>query len=100
MQDLKFTKTIGHERQKNMFLHAIQKNSLPHAFVFCGVEGIGKTTFALELADLLGAHPVFDIALFDEQGGISTEQARKLQNHLSLTPAKQIKAAIITHAEL
>lgn len=94
-----FKRTIGHEKQKQMFERAVQNDRLGHAYAFAGPEHVGKTTFALDLAEILGAHPVMDVALFDSAGGLTVEEARNLQSRLSLTPAGKCKVAIITAAE-
>jgi DNA polymerase-3 subunit delta' len=39
---------FGHEKQKNLLLSFIQKERLPHAFLFSGQNGIGKKKVALE----------------------------------------------------
>lgn len=39
---------FGHERQKNLLLSFLQKERLPHAFLFAGQEGIGKKKLAIE----------------------------------------------------
>lgn len=93
-----FEETIGHQKQKDFFLRATANQKLAHAYVLVGTEHIGKTTFALELARILGADPVFDISLFDGQE-LSIEEARLLSGRLSLTPARKYKVAIVAHAE-
>lgn len=44
---------LGHEKQEELFLDLFYKNLLPHAFIFSGHEGIGKTTIAFRLARFL-----------------------------------------------
>lgn len=44
---------LGHEEQENLFIDLFQKNSLPHAMIFSGNQGIGKTTMAFRLARFL-----------------------------------------------
>ncbi len=44
---------IGHNAQEQMFLDLFEKNSLPHAMIFSGSDGIGKTTMAFRLARFL-----------------------------------------------
>jgi DNA polymerase-3 subunit delta' len=44
---------LGHETQKLAFRRAIQRGRLAHAYLFCGLKGVGKHTFALELAKAL-----------------------------------------------
>lgn len=44
---------IGHQRQRQWFRNAIRSGRLASTFLFIGPEGIGKRTFALELAKTL-----------------------------------------------
>ncbi|OGE76599.1 MAG: hypothetical protein A3C85_00400 [Candidatus Doudnabacteria bacterium RIFCSPHIGHO2_02_FULL_48_21] len=92
---MSFVKTIGHEKQKRLFLRSMQNNSLAHAYALAGEENIGKTTFALELASMLGADPVFDVFVIDQDELITAEEARSLQSRLALAPAGKHKVAVI-----
>lgn len=94
-----FSQTIGHKKKKTLFEQAVRNQRLFHAYVFAGPEHIGKTTFALELAKNLGAHPVLDVKMFDNPDGLQISEARELQDRLSLTPVGEIKVVIITYAE-
>lgn len=97
---MEFEVTIGHGKQKDFFLRAIRKGRLHHAYALSGPEHAGKTTFALELARILGCHPMLDLLVLDSQEGIGIEEARAVESRLSLSPlggAKKI--AIITYAE-
>lgn len=40
---------FGHEKQKNLLLSFLQKERVPHAFLFSGQNGIGKKKLALEI---------------------------------------------------
>lgn len=44
---------LGHETIENRFLEVFKKDKVPHAVVFSGAKGIGKTTFAFRLARFL-----------------------------------------------
>ncbi len=96
---MQFTKTIGHEKQKMLLDQIVKNGRLAHAYVFAGPENVGKTTFALELAGILGADSIMDLAVFDSEEGLKIETAREIQNRLSLTPVGILKVAVITHAE-
>lgn len=48
-----FKKIIGHEDVKAYFNRTLEKNKLSHSYIFEGPYGIGKNTFALELAKLI-----------------------------------------------
>jgi len=45
-----FEKIIGHENEKTEILVHMKNNSLSHAYILYGIEGIGKYTFAVEFA--------------------------------------------------
>lgn len=47
---------IGHEEQEKLFLELFEKNAMPHAMIFSGLQGIGKTTMAFILARFLFKH--------------------------------------------
>lgn len=94
---VKFAKTLGHERQKVLFSQAWQNGRMSHAYALVGQEHLGKTTFALDLATILGAEPVLDTVLLE--GEVSVEQARTVQSRLSLTSPRGYKIAIIQIAE-
>src|SRR3989344_5770799 len=92
---MQFNKTIGHERQKQLFERAVENGRLGHAYALVGEEGIGKTTFALELAGIVGADPVFDVFMLGLEGPITVDDARGLQSLLALSPAGKHKVAIL-----
>jgi len=46
-------RVVGHDHQKDILSLALQKKSLPHAMIFSGPEGIGKTQLAKALAQSL-----------------------------------------------
>lgn len=92
--------TIGHEKQKRLFIHANTNNRVSHAYLFAGPIHIGKTTFAKELAvEVLGCEPVLDLYIHDQTQGVNIETVRELQHHLSLSSSGLRKVAVITHAE-
>ena len=47
---------LGHEVIEKQFLDLYKKDKMPHAVVFSGAQGIGKTTFAFRLARFLLKH--------------------------------------------
>ena len=95
---MNFEKTIGFKKQKELFQNAWQNGRLAHAYALAGEAGIGKTTFALDFAKVLGADPILDTVLC-EADGLSVEQAREIQGRLSLTSAGSHKVAVIVGAE-
>lgn len=48
-----FDKIIGNEDAKTYFKKAVKEKQLSHSYIFEGSYGIGKNTFALELAKLI-----------------------------------------------
>ncbi|TSA45398.1 AAA family ATPase [bacterium] len=95
-----FTKTIGHEKQKEYFRQAIKHNRLAHAYAFVGPEHVGKTLFATELAGMLGGDAVLDFYACDDTEGLTIEKARELQSRLNLSSASGgKKVAVISDAE-
>ena len=47
------TLCLGHDPQEKLFLELYKNNNIPHAMVFQGLKGIGKTTMAFRLARFL-----------------------------------------------
>lgn len=56
------TLCIGHNAQEQFFLEMYNKSAIPHAVIFSGLKGIGKTTFAFRLARFLLKHDKADAA--------------------------------------
>jgi DNA polymerase-3 subunit delta' len=112
---------IGHERAVSALRRALETNRLPHALLFTGPEGVGKTHLALELAKALncvgddppcgscihchqieiGTHP--DISIVERADGkeaISIAQIRELRDVASLRPFQgRRKVYIVAGAE-
>ena len=44
---------LGHEAQEKLFLDLFEQNAMPHAMIFSGSKGIGKSTMAFRLARFL-----------------------------------------------
>ncbi len=44
---------LGHNDQEKMFIELFEKDSMPHAMIFAGAQGIGKSTMAFRLARFL-----------------------------------------------
>lgn len=51
---------IGNERVERALTRAAGRDRLPHALLFAGPEGVGKRTFALELAKAVTCHEPID----------------------------------------
>ena len=117
---MSFKDIIGQDRQITAIKKAIEKNRVPHAFLFLGEEGIGKRLTAITLAkalncstktddacDLCGAcrkithgnHP--DVTVIEPEGNfIKIHQVRELQRTLQYKPYEgEKKVCIIPDAE-
>lgn len=93
------THIIGHHRIQEVLSRMLEHQTLPHALLFIGPEGVGKTTLAHTLSQVLlshsgslHTHPDFVELnrLVDEKTGkrkslISVEQIRELNNRLALS---------------
>ena len=113
---------IGHERVTATLENDVEKDALPHALLFVGPGGVGKTRLALELAKALncqssagrpcqecreclqirsGNHPdVTVIERQDAKDSIIIDQIRELRQHASLRPYQgRRKVFVITGAE-
>jgi len=56
-----WSEICGHEFQKQFFQRVFQNQTQSHSYLFSGPEGIGKTTFAFEVARLFNCeHPTID----------------------------------------
>jgi DNA polymerase-3 subunit delta' len=97
--------TFGHGNAKKVLDLQLKSGKLAHAYLFCGPQGIGKKTLALELAGKilntqnLNTHP--DFVILDQTEEIGVERTAQFMEGLSYKPfvgAK--KVAIINNAEL
>lgn len=65
------TLCVGHNNIETQILGLINSGNIPHALIFSGVEGIGKSTFAFRLARYLlknGTGESADDGLFGDSG--------------------------------
>jgi DNA polymerase-3 subunit delta' len=101
---------VGHEWAADILKKHIQNGNVRHAYLFCGVDGIGRRSLALRFAQALTCpeakesgepclicpscqrfarmqHPdLFVVKVPENRKEISIEQVRSLQHDLSLAP--------------
>jgi DNA polymerase-3 subunit delta' len=115
-----FDAIIGHRRPVELLQSMLRTGQMPHAFIFYGIEGIGKQTVALAFAKALNCrelqadfcgrcrscekierqmHP--DVVQVEpEKNVIKIEQIRELQQQIAYRPVEgQWKAVIIDQAD-
>jgi DNA polymerase-3 subunit delta' len=102
-----FSRIIGQERAVHLLKQAITREKMPHAYLFVGVSGVGKTTTALAMAQALnceapeaaegcgrckacrqllgGNFPDFELVEPDGQS-IKIEQVRELERRFAYKP--------------
>jgi DNA polymerase-3 subunit delta' len=119
-----FSSIFGHDAVKRFFVSALEADRLGHGFLLEGPEGVGKRTFALEVARSLlckqpqrglacgqcsgckrvvsRAHP--DLIVLEREPGaklLKIDAVRDLQQQLALTPMEGgARVAIIDDAHL
>lgn len=96
---------IGHERQKEQLTRAIDSNNIPHAYLFSGINGIGKKLVAKRAAKFLlnqttESHPDL-VQIAPENNTITIDQIREVKNQLKFSPLEGSRRVIIVdQAEL
>ena len=86
---------IGHEKNEALFLDAFQKNTIPHAMIFSGIQGIGKTTMAFRLARFLLKNGMQDQNQDSLFGGADTPQ---IANTLDVPAGDPISSRVASGA--
>lgn len=112
-----FDPIIGHSRLKEQFARLIDEDRIPHAMIFAGPAGIGKTLMAVAVASALVGRRVFpdlasregeavagdkDDAFYLAPMGamLKVDQFRQLQGELALQgEAGRRRVCIIDHVE-
>ncbi|MDL0296202.1 ATP-binding protein, partial [Clostridioides difficile] len=95
---------IGQDFAKKYLTNSIKKNKLNNAYMFEGMDGIGKKKFADELSKLLLDYENLenspDYVLIKPDGNsIKIAQIRNLQSDIVIRPHKDYKIYIINNAE-
>ena len=99
-----FENIRGQEFAKKYMINSINKGKINHAYMFEGIEGIGKETFAYDLAKILLETPHLEnapdcIRVKPEGNSIKIVQIRNLQSDIVIKPHKKYKIYIIDKAE-
>ncbi|MCC0628476.1 DNA polymerase III subunit delta' [Clostridioides sp. ES-S-0108-01] len=99
-----FENIIGQDFAKRYLTNSIKKNKLNNAYMFEGIDGIGKKKFADELSRLLLDYENLenspDYVLIKPDGNsIKIAQIRNLQSDIVIRPHKEYKIYIINNAE-
>ncbi len=106
-----FDKIIGNEQVKTYLSKAVQNNTLPHALLFSGPFGVGKSLFAKRLAAALlqtteqrietETHPDFHILRPESKSGLhSIDTLRQLIDKVQSAPFESSgKVFVIFDAE-
>ena len=117
MDETLFDTIIGHGRLKQKLARLIDEDRLPHAMIFAGPAGVGKTLMAIAVASALAGRPVFrDLAPSDDEALVAdgddafylapmgamlkVDQFRQLQGKLALQGERgRRRICIIDHVE-
>ena len=64
MEDVKtfksFTEIVGQEKAITFLKRVMAREKIPHAYLFTGIPGVGKTTSALALTQAINCHEQID----------------------------------------
>jgi len=104
-----FSRLIGNEFAKTALTRMVEQKSVPNTLLFYGPDGVGKSLFALSLAELLmgkahahklasGNHPDLHVYVPEGKGAIHTmENMRKLIDEVALPPFEAPIKLFILH---
>lgn len=99
-----FEDIIGQDFAKKYISNSIKNNKISHAYMFEGIDGIGKKKFADELSKVLldssnvNNSPDY-INIYPDGSSIKIAQVRNLQSDIVIKPHKEYKIYIINQAE-
>ena len=99
-----FENIKGQEFAKKYIINSIKKGSINHAYMFEGIEGIGKETFAEEFSKLLLDVKHLEntpdcIRIKPDGNSIKIAQIMELQSDIIVKPHKKYKIYIIDKSE-
>ncbi|HXK36871.1 MAG TPA: hypothetical protein VJ553_04800 [Candidatus Paceibacterota bacterium] len=98
---------IGHEQEKAYFAALLDDGRVGHAYLFTGVEGIGKRMVSEDVARaMVGSGPTFDLLRLaperDEDGklhDIPIDAVRAMKSWIVLRPMGEHKVVLIDDAD-
>ena len=99
-----FENIIGQDFAKKYLTNSIKNNKVNHAYMFEGIDGIGKKKFSEELSKILletyniDNSPDF-INIYPDGNSIKIAQIRKLQTDIIIKPHSKYKIYVINEAE-
>lgn len=87
---------LGHNEHEAFFLNLFKQDIFPHALIFSGIQGIGKTTMAFRLARFLLKHGK------DDDGGLFGEDLPQDYSSLDVATDDPVFARIASgaHADI
>lgn len=119
---MNFNNIIGNENIKHLLDNSIKSNNLVHSYMFVGPEGIGKSLFAKDLAEIIlcmsshssacgtcsscikfesNNHPDFVFIDSDDGKSIKIGQIRLMQEQISEKPiVSERKVYVINNSDL
>ncbi|MDP2599852.1 MAG: DNA polymerase III subunit [Deltaproteobacteria bacterium] len=87
---------LGHERELAQIQRALAGEKIPHAYLFCGMEGIGKCRIAYALAEALDCKS--DLRLIEPLGTtIKIEVIRELKSSAYLHPLEGSSKVVLVN---
>ncbi len=120
-QIIKFSNILGQEKAKRIVRQALSKGRIPHAYLFSGIPGVGKTSLGRAIAAYLNCknreqneacgqcrtcnqiernnHP--DLTVIQSEGdSIKIKQVREIQESMRFAPfSGQFRVIIIDQAD-
>ncbi|MGL4912536.1 MAG: ATP-binding protein [Romboutsia sp.] len=99
-----FNNIKGQEFAKKYMTNSLKKESINHAYMFEGIEGVGKETFANDLTKILLDVKNIEntpdcIRVKPDGNSIKIAQIRELQSDIIIKPHKKYKIYIIDKSE-
>ena len=99
-----FNNILGQEFAKKYIINSIRNNKINHAYMFEGIDGIGKNLFAKELGNILintnNAENSPDYITIEPTGNsIKIAQIRELQSDIIIKPHSNYKIYVINDAQ-